>query len=117
METHTLNLSEFEDIINMLSRFSQCRMYSIIDRLANATSRGAIYTSLYEAVRMAEAAIQKEDRLLCDKPKEVKAYVASREALMKLLNISDDRILVDIAKKIAIASLTPRRKEDKKEGV
>ncbi len=117
MVSQTLNLDEFEDIINMLSRFSQCRMYSIIDRLANATSRGAVYTSLYEAVRMAEAAVQREDKLLCDRPREVKAYLAPRETIMKLLNISDDKILIEIAKKIAIASLTPRRRGDKEEGV
>jgi len=107
------SIDEFQEIVWMLNKFAQCRMYSVIDRLANATGREAVYTSLYEALRMSIAAKQRGDGYLCNDELKVSAYVAPENVVKKLLDINDDRILVELAKKIAIASLTPYRRKEK----
>jgi len=80
-------------------------MFSIIDRLANATSKEAVETALYDALRISRSALGGE---LCKSNEHpVKAYVASEESIKALLNELDKDLIkgLEIVRKIVLRAL------------
>jgi len=93
------------DIAKMLRAFARCEMYSVIDRLANATSKEAVEAALYESLRAARSA--KEHGGLCrDAPPE-SIWIASDESIAKLLEELDKDLAtgLDLVKKIVLRAL------------
>ena len=111
--SESYSLSDFKNIIKMFRRFADCRMYSVIDRLANATGKGAVYESLYEALRISISA-QQRGAYLCEEMKKP-PYVPPLEEVEKLLSIKDVNLLIELSKKIAIASISPYTSKREKE--
>ncbi len=100
-----------DELSKMLRPFADCEMYSIIDRLANATSKEAVEAALYEALRASRAA---RDDKLCEKPREkahggipVKPYVPREEAVKGLLDKLDSNLIegLELVRKIVIRAL------------
>jgi|YelNatPaOPRAMG01_1025707.scaffolds.fasta_scaffold02624_4 CRISPR type I-A-associated protein Csa5 len=101
-----------EDIANMLRPFVRCRMYSIIDRLANATSKEAVEMALYEALRISRSAA--ESYLCKEDEREVRSHIAREENIDRLLSELDEDLMrgLEIVRRIAIKSLSwPERRE------
>ena len=99
-----------KEVARMLRGFVVCEMYSVVDRLANATSKEAVQEALYEALRAARAAQGSE---LCEK---TEPYVASEEAVDYVLRKLDENLLegLEIVRKIVIRALAmPLKKEEK----
>jgi CRISPR type I-A-associated protein Csa5 len=90
----------------MLKAFVECEMYSIIDRLANATSREAVESSLYEALRASRSA--KEHGGLCEDVKQERVWVASDESVTELLSILDKDLNqgLETVKRIVLKALS-----------
>lgn len=97
------------DIAKMLKAFVMCEMYSVVDRLANATSKEAVEMALYEALRAARSA-SVEGRSLCEKRsgEKVRPYVASEEAISTLLKKLDEDLVsgLDLVRKIVLKALS-----------
>lgn len=96
----------------MLKAFVMCEMYSVVDRLANATSKEAVEMALYEALRAARSA-SVEGRSLCEiersgEKREVRPYVASEEAISTLLKKLDEDLVsgLDLVRKIVLKALS-----------
>jgi len=112
----------YEDVVNdiadMLRPFVRCKTYSIIDRLANATSKEVVEVALYEALRISRSAagsyLCKEDE------KEIRPYIAKEENIDRLLIELDEDLMrgLEIVRRIAIKSLSwPEKREDVPESV
>ena len=95
--------SEFDDIVNMLRNFVRCNMYSIVDRLANATGKEVVQTTLYEALRIARSAEATGE--LCE---GVKPYIAREDSIKVILEELDEDLVkgLELVRKIAIRALT-----------
>jgi len=93
------------DIAKMLKAFVRCEMYSVVDRLANATSKEAVEMALYEALRAARSA-SVEGRRLCEAVE--RPYVASEEAISMLLEKLDEDLVsgLDLVRKIVLKALS-----------
>ena len=92
------------EIARMLKDFVRCEMYSVVDRLANATSKEAVETALYEALRAVRSA-SGEGRKLCEGVE--KPYVAPEAAISKLLEELDRDLVsgLDMVRKIVLKAL------------
>jgi len=103
-----------EDIADMLRPFVRCEMYSVIDRLANATSKEVVEAALYEALRISRSALKS---YLCEIEENVRVspYIAKEENIIKLLNELDRDLIkgLEMAKRIAIRALSwPQKREE-----
>jgi len=99
-----------DDIANMINRFVRARMYSLADKLANATSKEIIEATLYEALRISRSTLESGGTL----DENVRPYVAKENNIKKLLAILDEDLEkgIDIVRKIAIRALAfPSKKE------
>jgi len=95
-----------DDIAKMLRAFVICEMYSVIDRLANATSKEAVEAALYEALRASVSA--KKHHGLCDEVPRERVWIASESSISKLLEILDRDLVrgLEIVKKIVLKALS-----------
>jgi len=98
-------LDPISDIVRMLKAFARCEMYSVIDRLANATSREAVEAALYEALRAARSARMHGG--LCDEVSAEAVWLASEESIARLLEELDRDLLsgLELVRKIALRAL------------
>jgi len=96
-----------EDLVKMLQRFAWCRMYSMIDRLANATSKEIVEQSLYEALRISRSAYDSR-RPLCEDGRTVGPYVAGEDSVKAILDLLDKDLQsgLELVRKVAILALT-----------
>lgn len=101
----SLELDLVSDIARMLRGFARCEMYGIIDRLANATSREAVETALYEALRAVRSA--KMHGGLCDEVPKESVWIARDESITKLLEELDRDLLngLELVRKIVLRAL------------
>jgi len=108
-------MSQFNDIVDMLRRFVWCNMYAVVDRLANATGKEVVQSTLYEALRIARSSIESGRPLCTINDKEIRAYVASENSINNLLNELDKDLVggLEIIRKIAIRALTYPTKEER----
>ena len=95
--------SEFDDIVGMLRSFVRCNMYSVVDRLANATGKEVVQAALYEALRIARSAEATGE--LCE---GVRPYIAREDSIRALLEELDKDLVkgLELVRKIAIRALT-----------
>jgi len=93
------------DLAKMLKAFSRCEMYSIVDRLANATSKEAVEVALYEALRAARSAM--EHGGLCEEVPSKAVWVASEESVKRLLEELDRDLVsgLELVRKIVLRAL------------
>jgi len=93
------------DIARMLRAFARCEMYSVLDRLANATSKEAVEAALYEALRAARSARMHGG--LCEGTPPEAVWVASEESVAKLLEELDRDLLsgLELVRRIVIRAL------------
>ncbi len=99
-----------DELVKLLRPFVVCEMYSIVDRLANATGREAVVSALYEALRAARSASAREDRCLCEDEQhqcKARAYVPRDEAVEYLLRKLDKNLLegLELVRKIVVRAL------------
>ena len=102
-----------DDLVKMLQRFVWCRMYSVVDRLANATSKEVIAQTLYEALRISRSA-RDAGRSLCEDSRRVGPYVASEESIKAVLELLDKDLQagLEFVRKMAILALTGYAKKE-----
>ncbi len=104
-----------EELSKMLRPFVDCEMYSVVDRLANATSKEAVESALYEALRASRAALGDK---LCEKEIEeresgetkrirVRSYVPEEVFVNALLEELDRDLIrgLELVRKIVIRAL------------
>ncbi|MFZ8792557.1 MAG: hypothetical protein ACO2O2_01535 [Acidilobaceae archaeon] len=111
MVTYTSKEDEYkDDIVRMLHAFIRCRMFSIVDKLANATSKVVVEQALYEALRISRAAYESFDGSLCELEggKAVKAYVAREESIRWLQELLRQDVIrgLEVCKEIASRALS-----------
>ena len=95
-----------EDISRMIRAFVRCRLPSFADRLANATGKEVVETTLYEALRISRSA-KDSGRPLCEDERSVSPYVAREESIKWLLSELDRDLVkgLEIVRRIAIRAL------------
>ena len=98
-------LDPVSDIAKMLRAFARCEMYSVIDRLANATSKEAVEAALYEALRASRSA--KKHRGLCDEVPPEQVWIARDESISEILRKLDEDLHggLDLVRKIVLKAL------------
>ncbi len=109
MEKKFQQVDFITDIAKMLKAFVRCEMYSIIDRLANATSKEAVEVALYEALRAARSAsVARKELCKGEGDESVKPYVAREESISKLLEELDKDLIagLDLVRKIVLKALS-----------
>jgi len=100
--------SVIEDLAKMLRSFVNCRMYTFVDKLANAASKEVILSTIYEALRVAKSAVD-SGRPLCEKNGvSIRAYVAKESSVKVLMEILDEDLEkgLEFVKKISVRSLS-----------
>jgi CRISPR type I-A-associated protein Csa5 len=99
-----------DDIAKMLYAFVRCRMFSVVDKFANATSKVVVEQALYEALRISRAAYESSKGDLCEpeEGKVVKAYVAKEESVKWLQELLRQDIIrgLEVCREIASRALT-----------
>jgi CRISPR type I-A-associated protein Csa5 len=99
-----------DDIARMLDAFVRCRMFSVVDKFANATSKVVVEQALYEALRISRAASESSKGDLCEpeEGKVVKAYVAKEESVKWLQELLRQDIIrgLEVCREIASRALT-----------
>ncbi len=99
-----------DDIARMLNAFVRCSMFSVVDKLANATSKVVVEQALYEALRISRAAHESSKGDLCEpeKGKVVKAHVAKEESVKWLQELLKQDIIrgLEVCREIASRALT-----------
>lgn len=98
-----------DDIARMVRSFVRCNIFSIVDKLANATGKEVAEQALYEALRASRSA-QQSGNVLCEveQGKTIKPYIAREESIAQLLKLLDTNIVegLDVCKKIAVKALS-----------
>lgn len=93
------------DLAKMLRAFARCEMYSIIDRLANATSKEAVEAALYEALRAVRSA--KMHGGLCKEVPPEAVWIAGEESVAKLIEELEKDLLsgLQLVREVALRAL------------
>ena len=106
-----------EDLAGMLRKFVLCQMYTFVDKLANATGKEVVQSTLYEALRIARSAYD-ADRSLCEgEGFKVTPYVARESTISYILTLLDrDPVRgLELVKRAAVKALSFPVKEEKGE--
>ena len=98
-----------DELVRFLRPFVVCGMYSVVDRLANATGREAVVSALYEALRVARSAVSREDRCLCseDGVCKARAYVPRSEAIDYVVGRLDEDLVggLEFIRRVVVRAL------------
>jgi len=96
-----------KDLAEMFSRFARARMYTFVDRLANATGKEVVLATIYEALRISRSAKEAGRALYEDEKIKVDPYVAKEESVDVILRKLDEDLIegLELVKKIAVKAL------------
>ena len=99
--------SAIKDLAEMFSRFARARMYTFVDRLANATGKEVVLATIYEALRISRSAKEAGRALYEDEKTRVEPYVAKEESVDVILKKLDEDLIegLELVKKIAVKAL------------
>ncbi len=106
VSSQSSQIDMLDDIARMLRAFVVCEMYNIIDRLANATSKEAVESSLYEALRASRSA--KKHGGLCNEVPQERVWIPRDESVTALLNALDKDLNqgLETVKRIVLKALS-----------
>lgn len=96
-----------KDLAKMFNRFAMAKMYTFVDRLANATGKEVVLATIYEALRISRSAKEAGRALYEDEKTRVEPYVAKEESVDVILKKLDEDLIegLELAKKIAVKAL------------
>jgi len=96
-----------KELAKMFSRFVRARMYTFVDRLANATSKEVVLSTVYEALRISRSAKDVGRPLYEGEGVRVDPYVVKEEYVDVLLKKLDEDLVggLELVRRIAVKAL------------